>query len=289
MVPSIKTLDQETTEFIARLKEPPVPNSPSLKLTIEILEEGGSLEDLHPWEFLDGLISQSKFIYETIKDLAAIKDQSMALRIQAVSPVFKVPNILLNALNTYLKNLGRPMDAYGNRLSRRQVLDRLPYWPYGLVTITLMLKIGESNAKGWNKRRWANTLRDLRAEDCPLGKDTKRVAIYQYRMALALADEFKNLPQAIDRWRKRLGLPRNEKHGWAKIVKPLVGYLSPFYPATRKGKRYNRTVRVALHHEKEAISRTTFKIAANILHLAYPAFWPRANASSRVKNLYHAF
>jgi hypothetical protein len=286
-VPIVKTLDPETAEFLVRLKEPPVPNSPTIKLQIQILEEGGSLEDLHLWNAYHYLVSTGRFVLQNIKDLAAIRDKSIASNFQKplLLPCFQVPEVLLRDLNAYLKNLDDLSDEYGNRLRAKSILDLLPYWPYALQVFDMMLERAKSNAKGWNKRRWANTLRDLRADDCPLGEDTKKVAIYQYRMALAMADEFKDLPQVINGGGRQLS--ENQRQVWAKIVKTLVDYLSPFFPVTRMGKPYNRMVKVTLHHEKEAISRTTFKIAANILHLAYPAFWPHAGASSRVKNLYH--
>ena len=287
-MPSIATLDPENADLLVRLKEPPVPDSPALKLLIEILEEDGSLEDFHLWGAFEHLVSTGQFVAQNIKELSFITNQSIASKIQspAFLPSFKVPKEVLREIKKYLTTLGKRTDEFNNRFSAKKVLDILPYWPYVLWALEMMWRQAASNARGWNKRRWANTLRDLRADDCPLGENSKEIPINQYRMALAIADEFKDLPKVIDAWKQRLGLPKNHKRGWVKIIKPLVNHLNPFFPVTRNGKRYVRSVKVNKHVERDAVSRETFQVTANLLHFAYPILWPKANAN-RVRSLFH--
>jgi hypothetical protein len=289
-MPDRKLADKETLNLLKLLREPPVPDSPSIKTLIDILEQGGSLEDFHLSNSFDWLLSTGKFVLQNIQFLACIKDRSIASPIPTptVLSSFKVPRELLRDLNAYLKKLAQFKDEHGNRCKPRDILALLPYWPYVLEAFNMMSGTATSNAKGWNKRRWANTLRHLQANDCPLGESTRRLAINQYRMALAISDDFKSFPRLIRGWKKRLGLPQNEKRGWAKIVKPLVNYLAPFYPAKRVGRRYVRLVKEHAHApQREAISQRTFQEVANILHLAYPIFWPQVKPN-RVRLLFHA-
>src|SRR5262245_3678252 len=91
---STKVLDPETAEFLARLKEPAVPNSPTIKLLIEILEEGGSLKDFHLWNADYYLTSTEEFVLQNIQDLSVIKDESIAAKFEK-PPMFPIPKVLL--------------------------------------------------------------------------------------------------------------------------------------------------------------------------------------------------
>jgi hypothetical protein len=199
------SLDPEDAELLARLKAPPVTNSPTVKLLIEILEEGGSLEDFR-WESLDWLIATAQYFLQNMTELVAIQDRSIATKILMPTPLqrFPVPRAVLRELSSYLKLLADRRDEHGTRLSTKAILDLLPYWPYAMMACDIMSKMAKSKIKGWNKRRWANTLRDLEAIDCPLGDKTRKNAIYQYRMALAVADEVKDLPRVFNALKKRL-------------------------------------------------------------------------------------
>lgn len=283
-MPKKEITNDDNTDLLILLKQLPIPRSPGLKTLIEIIEDGDSLEDF-PFN-LEVLVSTLIFIHRNIDFLKSIKDKGISDSIlppKGVS-VFQVPKELLRDIISCLKRLSM------NGLESKKVLALLPYWPYALIVFEMMRKRAEENARGWNKTRWANALRYLKAGDCPLGKHTKRVAIAQYRMALGFADEFKDLPGLLLRWQRRLGLPRNSKSGWADIVKSLVDYLSPFFPITVQRNhavkyRYTRHEKRSSH---PAVSKTTYQAAAKILHLAYPKYWPTPNAK-RVSNFYHSF
>ena len=280
-----KITDDGSADLLTLLKQPPVPQSPSIKTLTEILEGGGSLGDF-PFS-LDGLLSTARFIL-AIKDLSErIREVSIPEPIVAPEiPSLRIPKELIRNLNRYLNDLKKN----GKPFNSAKVLALLPYWPYVLQVFDMMLKRASSNAKGWNKRRWANTLRNLRAKDCPLGERTRNLAINQYRMALAYADEFKDFPRVIRSWKKRLGLPKNPRSGWKTIVRRLVEYLSPFYSVVvvrGNAKPYLYCREAKSSGSRPAVSKEAYQVAANILHLAYPEFWPQPSPT-RVKHFYHA-
>jgi hypothetical protein len=286
------TLDPETEDFLALLKEPPpAPNDQITRLLIEILEEGGSLEDFYPGNCFERLISESYSLLKNIKDLASIRDSSIAsnVRIELI-PSFRLPKEFSEEITTYLQTFNKRRDVNNNQVKSSDILERLPYWPYVLQVLNMMRDRANSNAKRWNKRRWANTLRYLRSDDCPLGQHTKRVAIYQYRMALAYCDEFRYFPRSIEAWKRRLGLPMNERRGWKKIVQNLVVYLNPFFPSVvsrGNAKPYIYRREGERRGSLPVASKGTYQVTANILHLAYPEFWSKPSAK-RVMHFYHA-
>jgi len=269
-------------DLLTLLKQTPPTNTSFEKTLVEILESGTSLEDFHCWGYFEGLVSTLKFVLSVKNFSASIKDMSIAQPIETPPEIssFQVPKELLRDLKNYL--CGAVPDP-------AKILELLPYWPWALQLYEMMLTRGQENAKGFNKTRWANTRRDLSADDCPLGENTKKVAIAQYRMALAIADEFKDIPRLLASVKKRLGLPKNPRSGWKKIVKEIVGYLSPFFPITvsRRGARNYRYERPGERRGSEpAVSQKTYKVAATILHLAYPHYWPTAD-TRRAKRFYH--
>jgi hypothetical protein len=190
--------DDDTPDLLVVLKQPPV--SSGQRTLISILEDGGSLEDF-PFS-LEPFIAHEKFVYSMIRYCKQIKDVSIArTHDHSVSPSFKVPELIheliLERLNAFLLKVS---EHSSGKIEPEKILGLLPYWPYTLRVFDLLEKEALKNVKQWNKSRWTNTLRDLQKEDCPLGNHTRSVAIAQYRMALALIDEIKDIHRMIKKW-----------------------------------------------------------------------------------------
>ncbi len=276
------------TDLLTLLKQPPSTNTTLEKTWIEILESGTSLQDFHCWGYFEGLVSTLRFIAWVKAWSFSIKDSSFAVSSEwPTEGLFQIPREILNNLESYLTGLTIE-DSDGRKLDPAQVQALLPYWPCLINTFEMILARAESNAKEMDKRQWANTLRHMQSDNCPLGEETKKVAIAQYRMALAIVDEFKDIPRLVRYWQRKLGLPKTPNRGWAKIVKSLVSYLSPFYPITVQRKNLKTYHYHQLLRHGEAISKQTYEVVAQILHLAYPLHWPNSGAHSRVKQIFHS-
>jgi len=204
----------------------------------------------------------------------------------SVDPAVGAMLASLAPLIAYLSILGSRKDDQGRKCHPREILGRLPRWPWALVQWEKRYNentIPNKPIKKTNKSRWANTLRHLKASDCPLLEQTRKDAIEQYKMALVVEDELRKFstPQQLTKLvYRRLGVPANLSRAWATAVNPLVNYLSPFYPMARqKGSKKRPYAR------EGAVSNATCKTVAKILHLAYPRYWPTIDAR-RVQKLY---
>jgi len=286
--PPATAVSNDGTDLLTLLKQPPFTNTALEKTWIEILESGTSLQDFHCWGYFEGLVSTLNFIAWVKTCSSSIKDSSFAMSSEwPTEGLFRVPKEVLNDLEAYLTAL-TVVDGEGRELDPEPVQALLPYWPWLISTFEAILARAESNAKEMDKRQWANTLKHMQSDHCPLGEETKKVAIAQYRMALAIVDEFKDIPRLVRNWQRKLGLPKTPNRGWAKIVKPLVGYLSPFYPITVQRKNLSPYSYRQQLRRGEAISKQTYYTVAQILHLAYPLHWPTSDAHSRVKQIFHS-
>lgn len=289
-MPKKKRAGGKDLALLTLLKQPPILALD--KVLIDCIQERDAWENSVGWVNFGHLVRTLGFIASIKKCYEVNKDRNISDRVTTTKgiPTITVPKELIRDLRSYLHGLTATNDK-GQRPDSKKILTLLPYWPWVLNVIELTEARAVEVARSFNKKRWANTLRYLTANDCPLDDNTKKVAIAQYRIVLAVTDEFKNLPRVIASVKRQLGLPKSPREGREGIVENLVAYLSPFYPI--KVRRKNTLQAYSYERlgerpgSKAAVSKRILQMCANILRLAYPHYWPTAS-SSRVRNYYHS-
>lgn len=121
-------------------------------------------------------------------------------------------------------------------------------------------------------RRWRNTLRYLKADDCPLEEEQRNAAVLNYELAIGFRRDI---------IRSKWGIKTKPGQVWRRIIKDVINYLNPFFVSRRQQER--KYVR----DNPLTVTADTLQAVARLMFLSYPAFFPKAD-TAKIKRLYYS-